>query len=89
MFWPFICMRRKTTKIRHSFVFFWRFPKTNAANFFKKMLFRSRFEVFDFTQLVKMKIPQDLILKTTEYSVRNNIQDTDNQLYNIEVHAKT
>ena len=58
---------------------------------FKNLNFNADLNSSTLTKLVKSKVPQDLLLKWTEYTVRNDIQDTDVQhLQNwLEVHAKT
>ena len=78
------------TKSRHSFVSFAAFLKQMVQTF-KNLNFNADLNSSTLTELVKTKVPQNLLLKWTEYTVRNDIQDTDVQhLQNwLEVHAKT
>ena len=58
---------------------------------FKNLSLNADLNSSTLTKLVKSKVPQDLLLKWTEYIGRNDIQDTDVQHLQIwlEVHAKT
>ena len=58
---------------------------------FRNLNFNADLNSSTLTKLVKSKVPQDLLLKWTEYTMRNDIQDTDVQhLQNwLEVNAKT
>ena len=78
------------TKSRHFFVPFVSFLKQMVQTF-KNLNFNADLNSSTLTKLVKSKVPQDLFPKWTEYTVRNDIQDTDVQhLKNwLEVHAKT
>ena len=58
---------------------------------FKNLSLNADLNSSTLTKLVKSKVPQDLLLKRTEYIGRNDIQDTDVQHLQIwlEVQAKT
>ena len=77
-------------KSSHSFVSFAAFLKQMVQTF-KNLNFNADLNSSTLTKIVKSKVPQDLLLKWTEYTVRNDIQDTDVQhLQNwLEVNAKT
>ena len=78
------------TKSRHFFVSFAAFLKQMVQTF-KNLSLNADLNSSTLTKLVKSKVPQDLLLKWTEYIGRNDIQDTDIQHLQIwlEVHAKT
>ena len=66
------------TKSRHLFVSFAALLKQMVQTF-KNRNFNADLNSSTLTKLVKNKVPQDLLLKWTEYTVRNDIQDTDVQ----------
>ena len=77
------------TKSRQSFVSFAAFLKQMVQTF-KNMIFNADLNSSILTKLVKSKVSEDLLLKWTEYTVQNDIQDTDVHFLKnwLEVHAK-